>query len=117
MGMMLQQERKMKMRKAFSLAWGLALSLVVCTAAAASAAEKGAEERVIRVATPGNYAPFTMYDELTQKWSGFEIDMWHAIDEKVTEFIVYLSRLLSFPIGSGYFSLTPQPINSACKIS
>ena len=72
----------MKMRKAFSLAWGLALSLVVCTAAAASAAEKGAEERVIRVATPGNYAPFTMYDELTQKWSGFEIDMWHAIGEK-----------------------------------
>ena len=72
----------MKMRKAFSLAWVLALSFVVCTAAAASAAEKGAEKRVIRVATPGNYAPFTMYDEATQEWSGFEIELWHTIGEK-----------------------------------
>jgi len=72
----------MEMRKAFSLALVLALSLVVGTAAAASAAEKDAEERVIRVATPGNYAPFTMYDEAKQEWSGFEIELWHTIGEK-----------------------------------
>ena len=70
----------MKMRKAFSLAWGLTLSLVVCTAAAASAAEKGAEERVIRVATPGTYPPFTMYDEATQKWSGFDIELYYSLN-------------------------------------
>ena len=72
----------MEMRKAFSLALVLALSLVVGTAAAVSAAEKDAEERVIRVATPGNYAPFTMYDEAKQEWSGFEIELWHTIGEK-----------------------------------
>ena len=65
--MMLQQERKMEMRKAFSLALVLALSLVVGIAAAVSAAEKDAEERVIRVATPGNRTPFTMYDGTTQE--------------------------------------------------
>ena len=72
----------MEMRKAFSLALVLALSLVVGTAAAVSAAEEDAEERVIRVATPGNYAPFTMYDEAKQEWSGFEIELWHTIGEK-----------------------------------
>ena len=56
--------------------------IVVCTAVASSAAEKDAEERVIRVATPGNYAPFIMYDEATQEWSGFEIELWHMIGEK-----------------------------------
>ena len=70
------------MRKVFSSALVLALSIVVCTAVASSAAEKDAEERVIRVATPGNYAPFTMYDEATQEWSGFEIELWHTIGEK-----------------------------------
>ena len=64
---MLRTEREMKMRKVFSSALVLALSLVVCTALAASAAEKEAGERVIRVATPGNYAPFTMYDESTAR--------------------------------------------------
>ena len=72
----------MEMRKAFSLALVLALSLVVGTAAAVSAAEKDAEERVIRVATPGNRTPFTMYDGTTQEWSGFEIELWHTIGEK-----------------------------------
>ena len=59
--MMLQQERKMEMRKAFSLALVLTLSLVVGIAAAVSAAEKDAEERVIRVATPGSYPPCLLY--------------------------------------------------------
>ena len=66
---MLRTEREMKMRKFFSSALVLALSLVVCTAAVSSAAEKDAGERVIRVATPGTYPPFTMYDEATQEWS------------------------------------------------
>ena len=70
------------MRKVFSSALVLALSIVVCTAVASSAAEKDAGARVIRVATPGNYAPFTMYDEATQEWSGFEIELWHTIGEK-----------------------------------
>ena len=63
------------MRKVFSSALVLALSIVVCTAVASSAAEKDAGARVIRVATPGNYAPFTMYDEATQEWSSFEIEL------------------------------------------
>ena len=41
-----------------------------------------AEVQVIRVATPGNYTPFTIYDEATQEWSGFEIELWRMIGEK-----------------------------------
>ena len=40
------------------------------------------EEKVIRVATAGNYAPFTIYDETKKEWSGFEIDLWNTIGEK-----------------------------------
>ncbi|WP_458863184.1 transporter substrate-binding domain-containing protein [Acidaminobacterium chupaoyuni] len=40
------------------------------------------EEKVIRVATPGTYKPFTIYDESTKEWSGFEIELWRAIGEK-----------------------------------
>ena len=69
------------MKKALLSALILGLGFVVCAAVLASAAEKD-EDRVIRVATPGNYAPFTMYDEATQEWSGFEIDMWRTIGEK-----------------------------------
>ena len=69
------------MRKVFSLALVLALDFVVGTAALGAAAEKDAE-RVIRVATPGTYAPFTMYDEATQEWSGFEIEFWRTVGEK-----------------------------------
>ena len=69
------------MKKALLSALILGLGFVVCAAVLASAAEKD-EDRVIRVATPGTYAPFTMYDELTQEWSGFEIELWRLIGEK-----------------------------------
>ena len=69
------------MKKALFLALALGLGFVVGAAALAVAAEKDAE-RTIRVATPGTYAPFTMYDETTQEWSGFEIELWRLIGEK-----------------------------------
>ena len=78
------------MRKVFSSALLLALSLVVCTAAASSAAEKDAGARVIRVATPGTYPPFTMYDEATQEWSGFDIELWRMIGERSGHEIEFL---------------------------
>jgi len=99
--MMLQQERKMEMRKAFSLALVLALSLVVGIAAAVSAAEKDAEERVIRVATPGTYPPFTMYDEATQEWSGFDIELWRMIGERSG----YKIEFLRFEIPASFAEL------------
>lgn len=40
------------------------------------------EEKVIRVATPGTYMPFTIYDEISKEWSGFEIELWRIIGEK-----------------------------------
>ena len=55
-----------------------ALATVFTVSKAVSAAEKDAE-RVIRVATPGNYAPFTIFDEATQEWSGFEIEFWQMV--------------------------------------
>ena len=47
-------------------------------------------ERVIRVATPGTYPPFTMYDEATQKWSGFDIELWRMIGERSGHEIEFL---------------------------
>ena len=91
----------MEMRKAFSLALVLALSLVVGTAAAVSAAEKDAEERVIRVATPGSYPPFTMYDEATQEWSGFDIELWRMIGERSG----YKIEFLRFEIPANFAEL------------
>ena len=78
------------MRKVFSSALLLVLSLVVCIAAASSAAEKEAGARVIRVATPGTYPPFTMYDEATQEWSGFDIELWRMIGERSGHEIEFL---------------------------
>ena len=37
---------------------------------------------MIRVANPGTSRPFTIYDETTGEFSGFEIDLWKKIAEK-----------------------------------
>lgn len=39
--------------------------------------------KVIRVATSGDYLGFTVYDETTKEWSGFEIDMWNEIAQRI----------------------------------
>ena len=62
---------------------GLGLILALAFIACISREGFASEDKVIRVATPGNYAPFTIFDEATQEWSGFEIDLWRAIGEKV----------------------------------
>ena len=49
-----------------------------------------AEEKVIRVATPGTYAPFTMYDAATDEWSGFEIELWRAIGKRFNYDVEFL---------------------------
>ena len=59
------------------------------------------EERVIRVATPGNYAPFTMYDEATQEWSGFDIELWRMIGERSG----YKIEFLRFEIPASFAEL------------
>lgn len=60
----------------------IAVSILAVCFAQSSAAAADNEERVIRIATPGNHIPFTMYDEATQEWSGFEIELWRMIGEK-----------------------------------
>lgn len=69
----------------------MALSLVACggsdtseetTEETTTEAETTEEEKVIRVATPGNYNPFTIYSESTKEWDGFEIELWRIIGEK-----------------------------------
>ena len=94
----------MKRFTALMLALVLCLSLVGCsskeettTTAAATEATTAATEaanpyadlvaklgddKTIRLATPGNYAPFTIYEESTKEWSGFEIELWHIFAEK-----------------------------------
>ena len=60
----------------------IAVSILAVCFAQSSAAAADNEERGIRIATPGNHIPFTMYDEATQEWSGFEIELWRMIGEK-----------------------------------
>ena len=69
------------MRKYLASVLMAASVLVVCFLWSSSAVANE-DDRDIRIATPGNHAPFTMYDEATQEWSGFEIDLWRAIGEK-----------------------------------
>lgn len=38
---------------------------------------------VIRVATSGDYLGFTVYDEETKEWSGYEIDTWTEIGKRL----------------------------------
>ncbi len=71
------------MKKKFASIVFVMLFSVLGVSLEAFAAENGVEDRVIRVATPGNYAPFTMYEELTREWSGFEIELWRTIGEKI----------------------------------
>ena len=40
-------------------------------------------DKTIRLATPGNYTPFTIYDEKTGEWSGFELELWEIMCEKI----------------------------------
>ena len=88
------------MKKLFALILAAAMlfSLTACstaeteTTAAAdttSAADPTAAEnddtgdKVIKVATSGDYLGFTVYDETTKEWSGFEIDMWNEIASRI----------------------------------
>ncbi|MGI6075360.1 MAG: transporter substrate-binding domain-containing protein [Pyramidobacter sp.] len=74
------------MKQNFALVMCVILFSVFCVSSHAFAHE----DRVIRIATPGNYSPFTMYDELTQVWSGFEIDLWRLIGKKVNQQIEFI---------------------------
>ena len=88
------------MKKLFALILAAAMlfSLTACstaeteTTAAAdttSAADTTAADnedtgdKVIKVATSGDYLGFTVYDETTKEWSGFEIDMWNEIASRI----------------------------------
>ena len=66
------------MRKLLFLALFFLAVLIACVSWSRPAIANE-EDRVIRIASPGNHAPFTMYDEATQEWSGFEINLWRAI--------------------------------------
>ena len=40
------------------------------------------DDKTIRLATPGTYTPFTIYDQATKEWDGFEIELWRIMAEK-----------------------------------
>ena len=88
------------MKKLFALILAAAMlfSLTACSTAetettaatdTTSAADTTAAEnedtgdKVIKVATSGDYLGFTVYDETTKEWSGFEIDMWNEIASRI----------------------------------
>lgn len=47
------------------------------------ASENKNEDKTINVATSGDYLGFTVYDESSKTWSGFEIDMWNEIAKRI----------------------------------
>ncbi len=83
----------MKKLIALILAGAMAFSLAACSADKAgdngsgdknaSSGEKDSGDKVIRVATSGDYLGFTVYDEETKEWFGFEIDMWNEIGKRI----------------------------------
>lgn len=83
----------MKKIAALVLAFAMALSLGACGAggskssssapASSSAKTSDSGKKVLRVATSGDYLGFTVHDEATGKWSGFEIDMWNEIAKRI----------------------------------
>lgn len=48
-----------------------------------TASQNGNDDKTIIVATSGDYLGFTVYDESSKTWSGFEIDMWNEIAKRI----------------------------------
>ena len=69
------------MKKSLPFVLILVMILVIRTTGAL-ASEKIDGDRIIRVSTSGIYPPFTIYDERTKEWSGFDIELWRAIGER-----------------------------------
>jgi putative amino-acid transport system substrate-binding protein len=88
------------MKKFLSLALCMVLMgalLVGCGAPTTEQSQPAAEtevdaigEKVLRIATPGNYRPFTIFDESTETWSGFEIDLWEEIGTRIGFDVEYI---------------------------
>lgn len=66
-----------------------AITIIAMLAGCGSTENKGTssgnndEDKVINVATSGDYLGFTVYDESSKTWSGFEIDMWNEIASRI----------------------------------
>lgn len=76
------------MKKLFALILAAAMlfSLTACSTAeteTTAAENEDTGDKVIKVATSGDYLGFTVYDETTKEWSGFEIDMWNEIASRI----------------------------------
>lgn len=75
----------MKKIVALLLSAAMILGMTVCstTTEPKETADVGSTDKVIKVATSGDYLGFTVYDETTKEWSGFEIDMWNEIADRI----------------------------------
>lgn len=75
----------MKKIVALLLSAAMILGMTACstTIEPKETADVGSTDKVIKVATSGDYLGFTVYDETTKEWSGFEIDMWNEIADRI----------------------------------
>lgn len=75
----------MKKIVALLLSAAMILGMTACstTTEPKETADVGSTDKVIKVATSGDYLGFTVYDETTKEWSGFEIDMWNEIADRI----------------------------------
>lgn len=75
----------MKKIVALLLSAAMILGMTACstTTEPKETADVGSTDKVIKVATSGDCLGFTVYDETTKEWSGFEIDMWNEIADRI----------------------------------
>jgi putative amino-acid transport system substrate-binding protein len=104
------------MKKVISII--LVLAMILSFAACANstgdkeAGSKGVEgEKVLRIATSGDYLGFTVYDEKTQVWSGFEIDMWTEISKRIG----YKLELIQEDVATGFGDLDNNRVDTVAK--
>ncbi|NCB31466.1 MAG: transporter substrate-binding domain-containing protein, partial [Clostridia bacterium] len=69
------------------------------------------EDKVLRVASAGDYLGFTVYDETTQTWSGFEIDMWTEIAKRTG----YELELIQEDVATAFGDLDNARVDTVAK--
>ncbi|OAA91990.1 transporter substrate-binding domain-containing protein [Clostridium ljungdahlii] len=76
-----------------------------------TASENKKEDKTINVATSGDYLGFTVYNESSKTWSGFEIDMWNEISKRIG----YKVKFVQEDVASAFGDLGTGHVDTVAK--
>lgn len=102
------------------VAFGLSLAMLFTLLTACGSTDSGAKDDgagdageigTINVATSGDYLGFTVFDEATQTWSGFEIDMWNEIASRLGCEVNFVQE----DVSSGFGDLENGRVDTVAK--